>query len=71
MNRVPSFNANLLTCPEGAPYFNGVACITCQLPAYFDFLTLLCQNCPSGQSFNPHNRLCEYSRPSFVTDTSN
>lgn len=42
MGRLPAYNSSLLTCPEGSPYFNGVACTTCQQPSYFNFQTLTC-----------------------------
>jgi hypothetical protein len=70
MGQVPPYDPALLTCPAGSPFFDGLACITCQLPAYFDFLSLACQNCPAGTAFNAHVRLCEYSTPAFATNTS-
>jgi hypothetical protein len=69
--RVPLYNSSLLSCPEGSPYFNGAACITCQSPAYYDFEKAYCQHCGTGLSFNVHSRQCEYDKPAFVTDTSN
>ena len=70
MGQVPPYNSNLLTCPPGTPYFNGVSCITCSIPSYFDFTLLSCLNCNPGFTFNINTRLCESTSPSFVTNTS-
>jgi len=71
MGIVPAYNPALLTCSPGTPFFDGLACITCSAPNYFDFTTLSCQPCPSGTVFNPSNRLCIYPNPSYVTNMSN
>jgi hypothetical protein len=70
MGQVPPYNSAILSCPSTTPYFNGISCISCSLPAYFDFTQLSCLNCNPGYTFNPTNRLCEASNPSFVTNTS-
>ncbi len=71
MFTVPQYNESLETCDSNAPYFNGGACISCNLPSYFDFKTFNCENCPSEQSFNVQNRLCEYTKQLFISDTTN
>ena len=70
MGQVPPYNSNLLTCPPGTPYFNGLSCITCPAPSYFDFTLLSCLNCNPGFTFNVNTRLCQSTNPSFVTNTS-
>lgn len=37
IGKKPDLILNLTTCPKTEPFFNGTACITCELPNYFDF----------------------------------
>ena len=71
MGQVPPYNSALLTCSLTTPYFDGSTCVACSLPNYFDFATLTCQPCPPSTAFDPTNRLCTYSSPSYVTNLNN
>lgn len=42
MYAMPQYNDTLLTCDSNAPYFNGAACIACNLPSYFNFKSFNC-----------------------------
>lgn len=71
MYAMPLYNDSLSTCDQKAPFFNGAACISCDLPLYFNFKTLQCEGCPSGLKFNSQNRLCEYNNQKFISNTAN
>lgn len=71
MFAMPQYNDSLMTCDAAAPYFNGLACVSCLLPSYFNFKTLYCETCHSGQFFNPQNRLCQFKDQKFISDLTN
>lgn len=55
----PSSIANLSTCTNDTPYFNGVKCISCSLPNYFDFNNLVCLTCGQGLLFDTKLKICK------------
>lgn len=71
MYQMPQFNSSLSTCTASAPFFNGMSCVSCSLPSFFNFKTLTCTNCLPQQSFNAQNRQCVYTNQTSVTDTTN
>ena len=58
MGTVPPYNNLLMTCPPTTPYFDGLSCVTCMPPMYFDFTILSCLSCNPNFTFNPTTRQC-------------
>lgn len=49
---------NVTACPADHPYSTGQTCIQCQLPSYFNFEILACQNCPPDFRFDVSTHKC-------------
>lgn len=52
------------TCPPSSPYSNGVQCLSCDLPRYFDFGAKSCVSCAQGTVYNSVAKRCEGCPPS-------
>ena len=55
----PNTLSNLLTCPLETPYFNGISCISCSTPNYFDFTNQVCLTCTTGMAFDTQSKICK------------
>jgi len=69
---VPAAVGTASTCPEGQPFFNGMNCISCSLPLYFDFTTSACSTCPTSEKFDPATKKCilDASKVLYVSSLS-
>ena len=55
---LPEIDKTLTPCPIEKPYFNGVICISCDLPLYWSVSGNLCKKCDGGFSFDMNTRNC-------------
>lgn len=55
----PPQNSTLQSCTNEQPYFNGLNCISCSLPLYFNFDGKICTSCPSTDSFDITTKKCQ------------
>jgi hypothetical protein len=46
IGKLPALITGVETCPIVTPFFNGVSCISCPTPSFFDFNDNLCKKCP-------------------------
>ena len=60
-NSSSSSNTNTSTttssCPSGA-YWDGVKCVTCYLPNYWDLNSRSCKSCPAGTNYDTKQLRC-------------
>ncbi len=54
----PSSTKGLENCPLSQPYFNGMYCISCTLPLFFNFSSQVCSACDSSYSFDINTKEC-------------
>ena len=54
----PPANPLVSTCPPSKPYFDGIHCISCSLPFFFNFSVNACQGCKSYDIYNATTRSC-------------
>lgn len=45
-------------CPTQNPYFDGLECVSCALPSYWNFHVMACEICPPGMQFSTDNQVC-------------
>jgi hypothetical protein len=83
-NYICVYSASIVTpqlnCPSTAPYWNGLSCVACSLPNYWNSVTQQCLTCPSGSYYNttllqcltcPAGYTFDFSRYLCVSSTTN
>lgn len=55
----PAVEGGIASCPDKEPFFNGMNCISCTLPNYFNFTSNICNSCSISEIFNPTTKKCE------------
>ena len=56
---VYNFETKKCVCPEDKPYDNGVQCISCDLPHFWNAELKYCDQCEDGFVYNAGNEACE------------
>lgn len=46
------------SCPSSQPYFNGMNCISCSLPLFFNFSSNVCSACDISYMFDTNTKTC-------------
>jgi hypothetical protein len=59
IGNVPNPIANLSSCPNDSPYFDGNQCIACAIPNYFDYSNSVCLTCGYGLQFDLTSKICK------------
>lgn len=54
----PSSISGANSCPISGPYFNGMNCISCTLPLFFNFTSQVCSACDTSDMFDIKTRTC-------------
>lgn len=55
---LPAVDNKLTPCPDAKPYYNGVVCVSCELPQYWSVSANLCKTCPKDQAFDINTKKC-------------
>lgn len=58
VGKVPIYQSLLGVCSKDKRYFNGVECIVCEIPKFFNFFTLSCETCPLKYTFDTTIQAC-------------
>jgi hypothetical protein len=69
--QMPVIDPNLTPCQDYKPYFNGVVCISCDLPHYWSISANLCKQCENGTTFDLNTKRCEKSVSYMLTILQN
>ncbi len=55
----PNVLSNAEACSDDHPFFNGLNCISCALPLYFNFTSKVCQACENNYIFDSNTKGCK------------